>query len=757
MNIHKIELSDYTARVAGCEPLCLGTAGSRGNETLQIVLGDGWQGLSVQAVFHPAGVACLVPEDGLLAVPWEATDKPLNAMQGRIVFQGLDGSGRVVNSTDAAYQVAAHSPTEGAAGEDPTPSLYEQFVGQVLAAAGTASAAAKQAGQSATDAGRSETAAAVAAASAAASATAAADSAKAAAGSASDAADSAQEAKRAVQGVEQNIKDALQEAKDSGEFDGPQGPQGIQGPEGPEGPQGPKGDTGDTGPQGPKGDTGDTGPQGPKGDTGDTGPQGPQGKTGLGVPTPSADAAGQVPTVNDAGDGYLLTGPYAPLEASIRPTANGNPAVCEDSIAWGFQGLKVYGKSTQGGIPGPENPAPIVSAGEGGNVDVLVSGKNLLNIIGREIVTEGQFGPDVTRDFNGNKMFVGITANNYFVFDSILDYKLENDSVSIKVSIPGYGLGFDFSVKPGQVLSFSCDTTTEVQISVYDNNGNYINTIGSGFLGNKSNIIVPQNAYWMVIVLRPDVGINAVYKNIQLELGSVATAYEPYAGQSLTLSAPNGLPGIPVDSGGNYTDASGQQWASDVKDFGAKQFASWTVSRSTNSDFSFSPSLFDASLPNTVRFGLLFGDAYNPVNGLCNVLSYGGDIWQTDKEGFYLSAAAVICRMNKTLVGDTQESIQQYITANPMTFLMPLATPITTPLSDEEVAAYRALTTYPGTTVVSTAEPVAGIEARYILDGTAAWNKVNAALAQIGAANTRTFASYEDLSGAVREGVNKTK
>ena len=262
MNIHKIELSDYTARVAGCEPLCLGTAGSRGNETLQIVLGDEWQGLSVQAVFHPAGVACLVPEGGLLAVPWEATDKPLNAMQGRIVFQGLDGSGRVVNSTDAAYQVAAHSPTEGAAGEDPTLSLYEQFVGQVLAAAGTASAAAKQAGQSATDAGRSETAAAVAAASAAASATAAADSAKAAAGSASDAADSAQEAKRAVQGVEQNIKDALQEAKDSGEFDGPQGPQGIPGPQGN---PGEKGDPGDPGPKGEKGDPGEPGQNGEPG------------------------------------------------------------------------------------------------------------------------------------------------------------------------------------------------------------------------------------------------------------------------------------------------------------------------------------------------------------------------------------------------------------------------------------------------------------------------------------------------------------
>ena len=288
MNIHKIELSGYTARVAGCEPLCLGTAGSRGNETLQIVLGDGWQGLSVQAVFHPAGVACLVPEDGLLAVPWEATDKPLNAMQGRIVFQGLDGSGRVVNSTDAAYQVAAHSPTEGAAGEDPTPSLYEQFVGQVLAAAGTASAAAKQAGQSATDAGRSETAAAVAAASAAASATAAADSAKAAAGSASDAADSAQEAKRAVQGVEQNIKDALQEAKDSGEFDGPQGPQGIPGP------------------QGNPGEKGDPGDPGPKGEKGDPGEPGQNGEPGLGVPDPTPADAGKVPVVNAEGTAYTL-------------------------------------------------------------------------------------------------------------------------------------------------------------------------------------------------------------------------------------------------------------------------------------------------------------------------------------------------------------------------------------------------------------------------------------------------------------------
>ena len=36
--------------------------------------------------------------------------------------------------------------------------------------------------------------------------------------------------------------------------------------------------------------------------------------------------------------------------------------------------------------------------------------------------------------------------------------------------------------------------------------------------------------------------------------------------QTLPISTPNGLPGIPVESGGNYTDAEGQQWYCDIVD-----------------------------------------------------------------------------------------------------------------------------------------------------------------------------------------------
>lgn len=50
--------------------------------------------------------------------------------------------------------------------------------------------------------------------------------------------------------------------------------------------------------------------------------------------------------------------------------------------------------------------------------------------------------------------------------------------------------------------------------------------------------------------------------------GSVAVTLSDGNGktQTLTLSTPNGLPGIPVTSGGNYTDPQGQQWVCDEVD-----------------------------------------------------------------------------------------------------------------------------------------------------------------------------------------------
>ena len=53
-------------------------------------------------------------------------------------------------------------------------------------------------------------------------------------------------------------------------------------------------------------------------------------------------------------------------------TATGNPIAVDDAFAAPLCGLTVYGKSTQDGTPSPDNPVPIVSAGDGGTITVTI-------------------------------------------------------------------------------------------------------------------------------------------------------------------------------------------------------------------------------------------------------------------------------------------------------------------------------------------------------------------------------------------------
>lgn len=64
---------------------------------------------------------------------------------------------------------------------------------------------------------------------------------------------------------------------------------------------------------------------------------------------------------------------------AIIETAQGETMTLTDSSDKLFRGLRVFGKSTQDGTPSVENPVPIVSAGEGGSIEVGVRGKNLID------------------------------------------------------------------------------------------------------------------------------------------------------------------------------------------------------------------------------------------------------------------------------------------------------------------------------------------------------------------------------------------
>ena len=141
----------------------------------------------------------------------------------------------------------------------------------------------------------------------------------------------------------------------------------------------------------------------------------------------------------------------------------------------------------------------------------------------------GGYGPIATRNFEEGKWYIGLTSNNYYEPNKILNYEITESYVIVEVgaSSIGFGLGKAFKCEPNQTYSFS--TTGYIAAGYYDADGN---TLGLSALGNrKITFTTPDNCKWFTVVLRPDThsAVNKqVYEEIQLELGPTATDYVPY-------------------------------------------------------------------------------------------------------------------------------------------------------------------------------------------------------------------------------------
>ena len=174
--------------------------------------------------------------------------------------------------------------------------------------------------------------------------------------------------------------------------------------------------------------------------------------------------------------------------------------------------------------------------------------------------------------------------------------------------------------------------------------------------------------------------------------------------QTLTLQTPNALPGIPVSSGGNYTDENGQQWVCDEVDLARGV----RVQRITK--IKVTSSLSWQTTGNAVdRYFAWFSGVYTS-NVLCTHFStalgaetVGGAIANRNNLiGFAYAAKGTT----------TLDDFKAFLDANDMYIWAALEFPVETALSAAEIAAYKVLTTYAPTTVIS-ASGVAGLAASY--------------------------------------------
>lgn len=165
--------------------------------------------------------------------------------------------------------------------------------------------------------------------------------------------------------------------------------------------------------------------------------------------------------------------------------------------------------------------------------------------------------------------------------------------------------------------------------------------------------------------------------------------------QTLTLSTPGGLPGIPVSSGGNYTDESGQQWVCDEIDLKRGKYVQ-RVQRYDADQLTWKRDFFGDKNRYSTPVGMNIGIA-NRTNSYSNrfLWKYSG----ASAGNFDTSEARIRVFFSEKF--EDISALMEWFNSNPTYFICELATPIETDLTAEEIAAYKALHTYSPTTTVS--------------------------------------------------------
>lgn len=359
--------------------------------------------------------------------------------------------------------------------------------------------------------------------------------------------------------------------------------------------------------------------------------------------------------------------------------------------------------------PSPDYPQQIVSAGSDGKIGVEVRGKNLFEL-------------------------TGIRGNEYLRIE-----KIENNTIYARPTImntesPGttnysngwINFGEKIKVMSGKLytISFSykaVQKTIEIEkldparILVFKDSENIIlneeikQEIGK-YVDVEFPLLIPDGTdsiYFTITCNNCSVAI----KNIQIEEGGY-TSYEPYhEPQSLSISTPTGLPAIPVDSDGNYTDANGQQWIADYIDLKRGKYVQ---------------NICDLPLKNINLEWCTWGVNYIVSNGtgfyayltkyahvgntktLATICQHNADAWGGRKIGCNaeVNGNYITISLHTSDLDDASdnkkaiESFKKIVEQTDAHVLYVRAEPIERDLTSEEIEAYKNLVTYAGTTIV---------------------------------------------------------
>lgn len=325
--------------------------------------------------------------------------------------------------------------------------------------------------------------------------------------------------------------------------------------------------------------------------------------------------------------------------------------------------------------PSPDWPQPIVGI-EKPTIDVY--GKNLaVQNYALDYTTKGM---RITPLGNASEVLLNGTADSLFYHTVLLTETLPPGTYTVSATgVNKHDAGHD-------------------RLYIVDH---YTGRVYANYLrdGSPKTITLPEHTRLRIdMVFKAGTVYNNATLKIQIEPGTVDTEYERCKVVQ-SVSADRSINGIPVTSGGNYTDANGQQWICDEIDFergvhvrriGHRVLDGTNIRPyyATHSNGQHYCAIYPDDIATNSR-AMSSNYAFVPIN------------WSDANLTLYGIGGAII--INDSRFNSADDCVSLWSDELPEVYYV-LATPIETPLTVEELEAFKALkTNYRHTTVLNDA------------------------------------------------------
>ena len=353
-----------------------------------------------------------------------------------------------------------------------------------------------------------------------------------------------------------------------------------------------------------------------------------------------------------------------------------------------------------GGIasPNPDYPQDITVSGSDGSVEVKSVGKNLFENTATTQTVNG-----VTFTVNEDKSITVNGTASALAYINVGRFGFKEDTKVILNGCPNGGSATNFNLYAYGTSFLGRDVGSGVEIAT-EHEADIRIMVGSGITVNN-------------LVFKPMISIDG-------------GEYQPYTETVSTIPTPNGLAGIKVSSGGNYTDENGKQWICDEvvkyadgsgkriqrigKDvFDGSDDEAW-LSGTTGTSGKYR--MLTRLLKGLIKTPPNNNTAFIGLSTIGKLIPAGGKGTYDCVNGVSVNSSGTEFHVYSDSYNTSDVSLwTSYLAENPMTLYYALATPIITDLSAEEIAEIEKLYTfYPVTNISNDAD--CGMSITYMAD-----------------------------------------